>query len=191
MRTNMRIFRLSTRTLILLLVAGALAIVGVAKFAGASSASAERVGAGVLPAPSDQGSGADGNPTPEQTATLAKEKSEYDPTEVQFLIDQAAANHFVPTDQGLVGVLEFRNACREAVTAAAAAASVGPDQAGAAVHAIMDPEIVRLAQRTTSDSQSAAWFGDITNRIAAGEGDAVVKQLTERDCQGSTTKWAG
>ena len=137
---------------------------------------------GYQPQYSELGSGTDGDPTPAQQATLATEKAQYDPAEVQLLLKQAQANGNVPTDQALVATLEFRNACRELLIAVTAAESAPADQIAAVVDPIMNPEIARLTARTPDGSQSNQLFETWTQRIIAGQAPEVRNALGTQFC---------
>jgi len=137
---------------------------------------------GNQPQYSDLGSGTDGDPTAAQQATLAIERAQYDPAEVQLLLNQAKANGSVPTDQALVSTLEFRNACRELLIAVTAAETTPADQIAAVVDQIMNPEIARLTARTPAGSQSNQLFETWTNRIVVGRAAEVRKALGTQFC---------
>jgi hypothetical protein len=135
-----------------------------------------------VPHYSNVGSGTDGLPTPAQQAALAREKTQYDPAEVQLLLHQAKANGNVPTDQALVSALEFRNACRQLLVAATVAESLPRDRIAAVVDSIMEPEVARLTARTTAGSTSNQLFEQDTKEIIAGHAEAVRHELGRHLC---------
>ena len=135
-----------------------------------------------LPSTSDLGSGAEQHPTPAQQATLATELLQYDPAEVQQLVSEAEANGNTPTDQALVGTLEYRNACRQTVVAATAAESAPADQVASIVNKIMTPEVARLIARTPAGSNSYQMFERLAQQIIAGEGPTILSQMDTKIC---------
>jgi hypothetical protein len=131
---------------------------------------------------SNVGSGTDGLPTPAQQATLAREKAQYDPAEVQLLLNQAKANGNVPTDQALVSVLEFRNACRQLLVAATAAESVPAERVASVVDPIVLPEVSRLTARQPAGSESNQLFAGYTREIDAGHAAKVLRAIGRNFC---------
>jgi len=118
------------------------------------------------------GSGVDGSPSGTQAARLAREKKDYDPAEIQFLLNEVGGTSHT-NDQELVGTLEFRRACREALRALTAAGSVTPKLRTGTVDAIMTPELKRLVDREPSDSQASEMFRTLADEIKAGETGTV------------------
>jgi hypothetical protein len=125
------------------------------------------------------GSGIDGAPTPEQAQRLAEQKLEYDPAELEYLIAQATSEPHgsVPDDQNLVGTLEFRRACRVTLRLAVDTATDDPDLRASTVDQIMDAQRQRLADREPTGDQSVQMFGELADRINAGDGYGVVGWL--------------
>ncbi len=122
------------------------------------------------------GSGVDGTPSDAQATRLAQEKKDYNPAEIQYLLNQVGgASH--TNDQELVGILEFRRACRETLHALSVATSTGPALRAAAVDAIMGPELQRLVDREPSDSQGSQMFRTLADQIKAGDNAAVHRWL--------------
>ncbi len=118
------------------------------------------------------GSGVDGVPSRSQAARLAQQKKDYDPAEIQFLLNEVGgASH--TNDQELVGVLEFRRACREALRALTATASVTATLRARTVDVIMAPELKRLVDREPSDSQASQMFQTLADEIKAGQTSVV------------------
>jgi hypothetical protein len=118
------------------------------------------------------GSGVDGAPSRAQAARLAQEKKDYDPAEIQFLLNEVGgASH--TNDQELVGILEFRRACREALRALTTAGSVSAKFRAGTVDAIMGPELKRLVDREPSDSQASQMFQTLADEIKAGDTSTV------------------
>jgi hypothetical protein len=122
------------------------------------------------------GSGVDGAPSRTQAARLAQEKRDYDPAEIQFLLDEVGgASH--TNDQELVGLLEFRRACREALRALTGAGSVTPSFRASTVDAIMAPELKRLVDREPSDSRASQMFRTLADEMKAGDNSDVNEWL--------------
>ena len=131
---------------------------------------------------SNVGSGTDGLPSPTQEAALAIEKTQYDPAEVQLLLNRARANGNVPTDQALVSVLEFRNACRQLLLATTAAEAAPADRVASVVDPIMNPEIARLTARQPAGSESNQLFASRTRQIDTGHGADVLHDIGRNFC---------
>jgi len=124
---------------------------------------------------SKSGSGTDGDPTPAQAAALAVEVKDYPQAVVERMIAQGRAHGQQPDNQAIVEALEFQNACIQIKRAATTAESAPPGQVASVVHAIMDPEIARLIQRSTSGSTSYQLFQRFDDQIIAGEARQVLR----------------
>jgi hypothetical protein len=126
----------------------------------------------------DQGSGVDGAPSKSQSATLATQLKDYDPAEVQYLRAQSEANDGQPVDdQGLVGTLEFRRACRVTMQAVTVVERATTGDVATKVDALMQPEVQRLVKREPSDSQAAETFQRLAEELDASDTSAVLDWL--------------
>jgi hypothetical protein len=121
-----------------------------------------------------RGSGIDGQPTSQQQHQLRSELRDYDPAEVQYLRDQT---HGTVDDQGLVGTLEFRRACRETLRAVGEAHASRANNRAPTVDAIMLPEVQRLIDREPVDSRIDRTFARFATEIKNGHTTDVLNWL--------------
>lgn len=114
--------------------------------------------------------------TKDRAAQLAKWRSEYDQTEVAYVIEQGGG---APRpDQEVVSVMEFRTACRVTRSAVQAATNAPADERAAVVDRVMQPELARLAERNLPPpDESAQMFRTLADDLKRGDAGTVLDWL--------------